>query len=131
MRCLFPHHFLSEHVLYQHRNELHSANLVLENQATVDGLTGCINRRGMESRLNHLFHLHKQGNPDAPERISTLLFDIDFFKQYNDIPMSTTWVFVGLLCGRELAISTLMKDYKFKYVFPIVAKDFEKMMLGL
>ena len=81
---LLRQHFLSEHVLYQHRNELHSANLVLENQATVDGLTGCINRRGMESRLNHLFHLHKQGNPDAPERISLLLFDIDFFKQYND-----------------------------------------------
>ena len=30
-----------------------------------------------------------------------------YFKQYNDIPMSTTWVFVGLLCGRELAIATL------------------------
>ena len=58
-------------------------------------------------------------------------FILLFFKQYNDIPMSTTWVFVGLLCGRELAISTLMKDYKFKYVFPIVAKDFAKMMLGL
>ena len=45
--------------------------------------------------------------------------------------MSTTWVFVGLLAGRELAISTIMKNYKFKYVFPIVAKDFGKMMLGL
>ena len=58
-------------------------------------------------------------------------FILLFFKQYNDIPMSTTWVFVGLLCGRELAISTLMKDYKFKYVFPIIAKDFLKMLLGL
>jgi len=28
-----------------------------------------------------------------------------FFKELNDIPMSTTWVFVGLLCGRELARS--------------------------
>ena len=45
--------------------------------------------------------------------------------------MSTTWVFVGLLAGRELAISTIMENYKFKYVFPIVAKDFSKMMLGL
>jgi len=54
-----------------------------------------------------------------------------FFKQYNDIPMSTTWVFVGLLCGRELAISTIMQDYKFKYVFPIIAKDFIKMLVGL
>lgn len=54
-----------------------------------------------------------------------------YFKQYNDIPMSTTWVFVGLLCGRELAISTMNTDYKFKHVFPIVGKDFLKMMLGL
>jgi phosphate/sulfate permease len=58
-------------------------------------------------------------------------FILLFFKQYNDIPMSTTWVFVGLLCGRELAISTLMKNYKFKYVFPIIGKDFLKMMVGL
>ena len=45
--------------------------------------------------------------------------------------MSTTWVFVGLLAGRELAISTIMENYKFKYVFPIVEKDFGKMMVGL
>ena len=58
-------------------------------------------------------------------------FILLFFKQYNDIPMSTTWVFIGLLCGRELAISTIMQDYKFKYVFPIIAKDFIKMLVGL
>jgi diguanylate cyclase (GGDEF)-like protein len=81
---LLRQYFLSEHVLFQHRNELHSANLVLENQATVDGMTGCINRRGMESRLNHLYHQLKQKTPDAPERITLILFDIDFFKQYND-----------------------------------------------
>ncbi|MEQ3680717.1 diguanylate cyclase [Alcanivorax sp.] len=81
---LLRQYFLSEHVLFQHRNELHSANLVLENQATVDGMTGCINRRGMESRLNHLYHQLKQKSPDAPERITLMLFDIDFFKQYND-----------------------------------------------
>ena len=58
-------------------------------------------------------------------------FILLFFKQYNDIPMSTTWVFVGLLCGRELAISTVMRDYQFKYVFPIIARDFVKMLAGL
>ena len=58
-------------------------------------------------------------------------FILLFFKQYNDIPMSTTWVFVGLLCGRELAISTIMHDYQFKYVFPIIARDFVKMLAGL
>ena len=81
---LLRQHFLSEHVLFQHRDELHSANLILENQATVDGMTGCINRRGMESRLNHLYHLLKQQSPEAPERVTLMLFDIDFFKQYND-----------------------------------------------
>ena len=45
--------------------------------------------------------------------------------------MSTTWVFVGLLCGRELAISTMNKEYKFKYVFPLIGKDFIKMVFGL
>ena len=39
--------------------------------------------------------------------------------------------FVGLLCGRELAISTMNKDYKFKYVFPLIGKDFLKMIFGL
>ena len=58
-------------------------------------------------------------------------FILLFFKQYNDIPMSTTWVFVGLLSGRELAISTIMDNYKFKYVFPIISRDFLKMMIGL
>lgn len=28
-----------------------------------------------------------------------------FFKEMNDIPMSTTWVFLGLLAGREIAIA--------------------------
>jgi len=54
-----------------------------------------------------------------------------YFKELNDLPMSTTWVFVGLLCGRELAISTMNKDYKFKYVFPLIGKDFIKMIFGL
>ena len=59
---------------------------------------------------------------------ATVLF---YFKELNDLPMSTTWVFVGLLCGRELAISTMNKDYKFKYVFPLIGKDFVKMIFGL
>lgn len=55
-----------------------------------------------------------------------------YFKQMNEIPMSTTWVFVGLLCGRELAIATTYRDtYKAGYVFPLIGKDFLKMMIGL
>ena len=54
-----------------------------------------------------------------------------FFKELNDIPMSTTWVFVGLLCGRELAMATMTGKEKFNVVFPLVGKDFLKMMVGL
>tara|TARA_R110000824_G_scaffold70902_2_gene181747 strand:+ start:11249 stop:12190 length:942 start_codon:yes stop_codon:yes gene_type:complete len=55
-----------------------------------------------------------------------------YFKIYNDIPMSTTWVFVGLLAGRELAVyRTFNKNKKIKIIFPILVGDFLKIMLGL
>ena len=54
-----------------------------------------------------------------------------FFKELNDIPMSTTWVFVGLLCGRELAMATVLGNGKLKTVFPLIGKDFIKMIAGL
>jgi len=57
-----------------------------------------------------------------------------FFKSYNNIPMSTTWVFVGLLAGRELAFVTtnsLGDKHNMKVVFPMLLKDFLKMMVGL
>ena len=41
------------------------------------------------------------------------------------------FVFVGLLAGRELAFATVTQKYKFKTVFPLVGKDFFKMMIGL
>ena len=55
-----------------------------------------------------------------------------YFKEMNSIPMSTTWVFVGLLTGRELAIATTYRaTYHLGYVFPLIGKDFLKMMIGL
>ena len=55
-----------------------------------------------------------------------------YFKELNDIPMSTTWVFVGLLCGRELALSSyLVGGPGTKTVFPIIAKDLFKLLIGL
>jgi len=54
-----------------------------------------------------------------------------FFKELNDIPMSTTFVFVGLLMGREYAIASFTGKEKFKRVFPLVMKDFLKLMIGV
>lgn len=59
-------------------------------------------------------------------------FVLYFFKELNNIPMSTTWVFVGLLCGREFAVYRQHDPSKhIKVIFPIVAKDFFKILLGL
>ena len=46
--------------------------------------------------------------------------------------MSTTWVFVGLLAGRELAVyRTFNREKKIKVIFPLLVGDFLKIMLGL
>ncbi len=59
-------------------------------------------------------------------------FLLIYFKEMNSIPMSTTWVFIGLLTGRELAIATTYREkYHLGYVFPLIGKDFVKMMVGL
>ncbi|WP_432412102.1 hypothetical protein [Rasiella sp. SM2506] len=59
-------------------------------------------------------------------------FILLLFKEHSNIPMSTTWVFVGVLCGRELAIATRNSaTYTFKNVFPIVGKDMLKLLVGL
>jgi len=59
-------------------------------------------------------------------------FILLYFKQYSDMPMSTTWVFVGLLTGRELAIYSRFNTGKeIKHVFPMLLSDFLKMLIGL
>ena len=55
-----------------------------------------------------------------------------YFKLHSAIPMSTTWVFVGMLAGRELAVyRTFNKDNGVRVIFPMLIKDFLKIMIGL
>jgi len=54
-----------------------------------------------------------------------------FFKEYSNIPMSTTWVFIGLLAGREFAISFHCKHLKRKDIAKVIAKDIGKVTIGL
>ncbi len=60
-----------------------------------------------------------------------------YFKMYNNVPMSTTWVFIGLLAGREFAIA-LGKHGKSKKrsawlvrAFLLARKDMYKALAGL
>jgi len=58
-------------------------------------------------------------------------FILLFFKQYNSIPMSTTWVFLWLIAWREFALYFIYKDYRFKTLFPIIWKDLAKVFIWL
>lgn len=53
-----------------------------------------------------------------------------YFKELNSVPMSTTWVFIGLLAGREIAIRWRLKRLQ-KATFKNVASDLLKVTLGL
>ena len=55
-----------------------------------------------------------------------------YFKVVSPTPMSTTWVFIGLLAGREIAIRLRQEsDRSWTHVFKLVGKDLLKVALGL
>lgn len=53
------------------------------------------------------------------------------FKELNNIPMSTTWVFIGLLAGRELAIKWKFNGVFDKETIKDVFTDLGKVFFGL
>ncbi len=53
------------------------------------------------------------------------------FKEMSNIPMSTTWVFLGLLAGREFAISLHMYKPPMRDTAKIVSSDAAKALFGL
>ncbi|MDO6390734.1 hypothetical protein Q4E40_11400 [Pontibacter sp. BT731] len=56
-----------------------------------------------------------------------------YFKEVNNVPMSTTWVFVGLLAGRELGMRLRAHDSpdKFAKTFKLIGKDVLSVTIGL
>ncbi len=54
-----------------------------------------------------------------------------FFKELSNVPMSTTWVFLGLLAGREFAIAMVTYLRTGRETGLIVLKDAFKGVLGL
>ena len=53
------------------------------------------------------------------------------FKEWSNLPMSTTWVFIGLLTGREYAINYLLSKTKLPAVNKMALMDLGKTVLGL
>lgn len=54
-----------------------------------------------------------------------------YFKELNDVPMSTTWVFLGLLAGREMAISFVTALRERGAALMDVSSDAARAFIGL
>ena len=53
------------------------------------------------------------------------------FKEWSNMPMSTTWVFLGLLAGRQFAITLHLYTPPLKETSHLVLSDIGKAMIGL
>jgi phosphate/sulfate permease len=53
------------------------------------------------------------------------------FAWLNNTPMSTTWAFLGLIAGREVAIATIDKVRPFPATLKIIGSDASKALFGL
>ena len=54
-----------------------------------------------------------------------------YFINLNNVPMSTTWVFIGLLAGREIALYQRLRFESPKKMYKHVLKDLTKVTIGL
>ena len=54
-----------------------------------------------------------------------------YFIQLNNVPMSTTWVFIGLLAGREIALYHRLRFESPKKMYKHILKDLTKATFGL
>ena len=63
--------------------------------------------------------------------IVLLVFKFDTFGIGAKVPMSTTWVFLGMLAGREVALRIRLREANTGKVWPMVFSDLGKATLGL
>ena len=60
------------------------------------------------------------------------VFKYDYFGLWGGkLPMSTTWIFIGLLAGRELAIEFSLKKKLNRQLFKMISIDLGKVFFGL
>lgn len=53
------------------------------------------------------------------------------FGHLSKIPMSTTWAFIGILAGREIALSYRLHKKELKSTYKVIGKDLAKVNIGL
>ncbi len=61
--------------------ELEASNRMLADMASLDSMTGLLNRRAFDEKIKYEIKRHVRSR----EPLSFILLDVDFFKQYNDL----------------------------------------------
>ena len=86
-------------------------------------------------KIQHIINEKSEVRDVRSATIIDLVYSIIlyYFKEVNNIPMSTTWVFVGLLAGRELGIRIRSQDSttKFAKTFSLIGRDILSVAIGL
>jgi hypothetical protein len=55
-----------------------------------------------------------------------------YFKELNNVPMSTTWVFIVILAGREIALNFMLRKSEARHaMFKNLGMDLLKVLIGL
>lgn len=120
------------------------ANIYVYLPRAVDGTTLAISLGILLTMLAYIFY-SKGGAIQAIVKAKTNTADIRsatfidltfavilyFFKELNNIPMSTTWVFLGLLAGREIALRYNLEKRVPKETMGDLGRDLAKVFFGL
>ncbi len=120
------------------------ANIYVYLPRDISLLTLVITLIGMLALLAYIFYIQGgaiqgivKSKTNTTDIRSATLIDFWFgllllyFKELNNVPMSTTWVFLGLLAGREYAIRWRFDGKVKANIHRLVLRDLGKATLGL
>jgi len=120
------------------------ANIYVYLPRKVDGMTLAISLGILLSMLAYIFYskggaiqsIVKAKSNTADIRSATFIdltygIVLYFFKEVNNIPMSTTWVFLGLLAGREIALRYNLDKKIPRETLADLGRDLGKVFFGL
>lgn len=120
------------------------ANIYVYLPRKVDGMTLTISLAILLAMLAYIFYSRGgaiqsivKAKSNTEDIRSATFIDLAFaiilyyFKELNNIPMSTTWVFLGLLAGREIALRYNLSKKIPKETLGDLGRDLGKVFFGL
>ena len=120
------------------------ANIYVYLPATIDAPTLLLSLAGMLGILAFILigrggaiqrvvsNKHNAGNIRSATLIDLIYGGVLFlFTVVNNVPMSTTWAFVGVLGGREIALRSTVRAGTLREGWQLVGADFLKVSLGI